>query len=56
MVAAHAWDTTGAQRAGCTAAFVARPGKQLAPSDPVPAVAGEGLVSVAQQIVDVEME
>ena len=55
MVAAHAWDTTGAQRAGCTAAFVARPGKQLAPSDPVPDVVGDDLRDVARQIVDVEV-
>jgi len=54
MVAAHAWDTTGAQRAGCAAAFVARPGKRLAPSDPVPDVVGEDLRDVARQIVAVE--
>ena len=54
MVAAHAWDTTGAQRAGCAAAFVARPGKRLAPSDPVPDVVGGDLRDVARQIVAVE--
>lgn len=54
MVAAHAWDTTGAQRAGCTAAFVARPGKRLAPSDPVPDVVGDALTAVAETIVEVE--
>lgn len=51
MVAAHPWDTTGAQRAGCAAAFVARRGKRLAPSDPVPKVVGEDLREVAHQIV-----
>jgi 2-haloacid dehalogenase len=32
MVAAHAWDITGALSAGCKAAFVQRPGKALDPS------------------------
>jgi hypothetical protein len=27
LIAAHAWDVTGARAAGCQAAFVARPGK-----------------------------
>jgi 2-haloacid dehalogenase len=31
LVAAHAWDVMGALRAGCAAAFVARPGKVLYP-------------------------
>jgi 2-haloacid dehalogenase len=31
LVAAHAWDVAGALRAGCRAAFVARPGKVLDP-------------------------
>ena len=35
LVAAHAWDVAGALRAGCRAAFVARPGKVLDPlADP----------------------
>lgn len=54
MVAAHAWDTTGAQRAGCAAAFVARPGKRLAPSDPVPDVVGDDLREVARRVVAAE--
>jgi 2-haloacid dehalogenase len=29
MIAAHAWDVTGAMRAGCAAAFVARPNMVL---------------------------
>jgi 2-haloacid dehalogenase len=29
MIAAHAWDIAGARRAGCAAAFVARPGMVL---------------------------
>jgi 2-haloacid dehalogenase len=52
MVAAHAWDTRGALRAGWSAAFVARPGKRLAPGDPTPEVIGEDLRDVAQQVLD----
>jgi 2-haloacid dehalogenase len=33
LVAAHAWDVVGALRAGCSAAFVARPGKACTRSD-----------------------
>lgn len=51
MVAAHAWDTRGALRAGWSAAFVARPGKRLAPGDPTPQVVGKTLPDVAQQIL-----
>jgi 2-haloacid dehalogenase len=36
MVAAHAWDTTGAIRAGCRAAFVGRPGEVLPVTAPGP--------------------
>ena len=52
MVAAHAWDTRGALRAGWSAAFVARPGKRLAPGDPVPNIVAEDLRGVAQQILN----
>lgn len=31
MIAAHPWDVLGALRAGCAAAFVARPGKAMFP-------------------------
>lgn len=51
LVAAHAWDTTGAQRAGCAAAFVRRPGARLCAVDPVPDVVGDDLVDVARQLV-----
>ena len=34
LAAAHAWDVVGALRAGCAAAFVARPGKVLYPLGP----------------------
>jgi len=40
LVAAHAWDIVGALRAGCAAAFVARPGKVLYPLGPKPDITG----------------
>ena len=36
MVAAHAWDITGAAAAGCRTAFIARPGKVLNPAGSQP--------------------
>jgi 2-haloacid dehalogenase len=36
MVAAHAWDTTGAMRTGCQATFVMRPGEVLPVTAPTP--------------------
>jgi 2-haloacid dehalogenase len=56
LVAAHAWDVVGALRAGCAAAFVARPGKVLYPLGPEPDVAGPDFCSVARQIVLVESQ
>jgi 2-haloacid dehalogenase len=40
LVAAHAWDVAGALRAGCLAAFVARPGMVLDPLAPTPTSSG----------------
>lgn len=54
MVAAHAWDVAGALRAGCAAAFVARPGKVLDPLAPAPDVVGADLREVANKILAVE--
>jgi len=51
LVAAHAWDVLGAMRAGCTAAFVARPGKALFPLADQPDIVGPDLRNVADQIV-----
>lgn len=51
MVAAHAWDVTGAIRAGCAAAFVARPNMVLDPAGEEPDVVGEDLREVAELIV-----
>jgi len=55
MIAAHAWDVGGAMRAGCAAAFVARPGKAPFPLFPKPDVAGTDLGEVAGAIVKAEL-
>jgi 2-haloacid dehalogenase len=54
LVAAHAWDVAGALRAGCAAAFVARPGMVLDPLVERPDVVGADLREVADQILDIE--
>jgi 2-haloacid dehalogenase len=51
MVAAHAWDITGAMRAGTLGAFVARPGMVLDPLAPQPMLIGRDLRDVADQFV-----
>jgi 2-haloacid dehalogenase len=54
LVAAHAWDVAGALRAGCAAAFVARPGMVLDPLVERPDVVGADLREVADRILRVE--
>jgi 2-haloacid dehalogenase len=54
LVAAHAWDVVGAMRAGCAAAFVARPGMVLNPLAARPDVVGADLREVADQILEIE--
>ena len=54
LVAAHAWDVAGALRAGCAAAFVARPGMVLDPLVERPDVVGTDLRQVANRILEVE--
>jgi 2-haloacid dehalogenase len=51
LIAAHAWDVAGALRAGCAAAFVARPGKVLDPLVERPDVVGADLAEVADGII-----
>lgn len=51
IVAAHAWDVLGAMRAGCSAAFIARPGKVLYPLAEKPDITGRDLRAVADEIV-----
>ena len=54
LVAAHGWDIVGAMRAGCGAAFVARPGKALFPTAPPPDVVGADMNEVADRIIAAE--
>jgi 2-haloacid dehalogenase len=51
MVAAHAWDISGAHAAGLNTAFVHRPGKVLSPLQPEPGIRGSDLLAVAEEIV-----
>jgi 2-haloacid dehalogenase len=54
LIAAHAWDVTGAIRAGCAAAFVARPGMVLDPTGETPDVIGRDLSEVADALLAAE--
>ncbi len=54
LVAAHPWDVAGAMRAGCTAAFVARPGKVLDPLAPRPDIVGADLQAVVDKILQAD--
>jgi 2-haloacid dehalogenase len=56
IVTAHDWDVTGALRAGCAAAFVARPGQVLNPYGSQPDVKGVDLAEVTEKILAVELE
>jgi 2-haloacid dehalogenase len=53
MVAAHVWDTIGAQSVGCSAALVARPGNPPLPVQglPQPQVVAADLPGVATQLI-----
>ena len=51
LVAAHSWDISGALEAGCSAAFVARPGMVLSPIGKQPAIVGRDILEVAEQII-----
>lgn len=54
LIAAHAWDIAGAMRAGCKAAFIARPGMVLDPLAEKPDVIGGNLTEVVNQIIALE--
>ncbi len=54
LVAAHAWDVAGAMQAGCSAAFVARPGMALNPLFERPDVVGADLREVTDGILEAE--
>jgi 2-haloacid dehalogenase len=51
LIAAHAWDVAGALAAGCSAAFVARPGMVLSPLGERPDIVGADLDEVAERII-----
>lgn len=53
LVAAHNWDTSGAISAGWNAAFVSRPGKALSRLDGKPAIIGDSLVEVVDQLLEI---
>jgi 2-haloacid dehalogenase len=52
LVAAHAWDVSGALAAGAQAAFVARPGMVLSPLGAAPDIVGTDLTEVAELIIE----
>lgn len=51
LVAVHSWDIAGALRAGCAAAFVARPGMVLDPLFGQPDIVAADLAAVADLIL-----
>jgi 2-haloacid dehalogenase len=51
LVAAHTWDIAGALKAGCSAAFLARPGMVLDPSAAHPDIVGADLSEIADQLL-----
>lgn len=51
LIAAHDWDVTGALRAGCDGAFVARGGAVYNSAGTRPAILGPDLADVARQLV-----
>lgn len=52
LVAAHAWDVSGALAIGARAAFVARPGMVLSPLGAAPDIVGADLAEVAELIIE----
>jgi 2-haloacid dehalogenase len=51
LVAAHAWDVTGALRAGCQAAFVSRSGMVPSPLGPQPDMVEPDVAAVVDRII-----
>ena len=54
LVAAHAWDVSGALAAGCKAAFVARAGMVPSPIGPQPDIVESDLAAVVARIVEID--
>ncbi len=51
LIAAHSWDISGALAAGCSAAFVARPGAVLSPVGAQPGIVGKDIAEVADALI-----
>lgn len=56
MIASHPWDLMGARAAGCEIAFIQRPGTAWFPLVPPPAIRGENLRGVADQLITGDMK
>jgi len=54
MVAAHVWDVQGAMRAGCSAAFVERPGAVWNPLLERPDIVGSDLGEIAERVIEID--
>jgi 2-haloacid dehalogenase len=50
LIAAHAWDIAGADKAGWQTAFILRPGKALYPLAAKPDLTGADLIKIAKQL------
>jgi 2-haloacid dehalogenase len=51
LIAAHAWDVSGALAAGAKAAFVARPGAVPSPLGPQPDVVAVDIARIADALL-----
>lgn len=51
LIAAHAWDISGALNAGCVAAFIARNGMVLDPLTPAPTLAEPSLMEIVDRLI-----
>ena len=54
LIAAHAWDIAGALKAGCAAAFVARPGMVLDPLVEAQDIIGGDIREVVGRIIAID--
>jgi 2-haloacid dehalogenase len=54
LVAAHAWDVSGALAAGAMAAFVARPGMVPSPLGPQPDIVEPDIATVIERIIELD--
>ena len=55
LVAAHAWDVSGALAAGAQAAFEARPGMVLSPVGAQPDIVGRDLDEVVDAVIEIDV-